>query len=180
MDLDTLMSHITYIISLLSLLINCVCCQRLCSKNKDSGKCAELCDTSVEEQACHVPAASAVESHQAVPCHHYLLQNLSSKKGVWHVCLTLQRHICHMAKAAASPFSCFGSAFYTWDFYSFSHMVLINGRKSFPFYTPASIRFQKLVSDLSPCMYMHFWLFTQSLAFASHHAKLALLRTEFL
>lgn len=37
MDLDTLMSHTTYIISVLSLLINCVCCQRLCSKNKGSG-----------------------------------------------------------------------------------------------------------------------------------------------
>lgn len=43
-DLDTLMSHITYIISVLSLLINCVCCQRLCSKNKDSGK-AQSCVT---------------------------------------------------------------------------------------------------------------------------------------
>lgn len=137
------MSHITYIISVLALLINCVCCQSLCSKKQREWERAELCNTSVEEQACHVPAASAVESHQAVPCHCYLLQHLSSKKGVWHACLSLQRHICRVAKNTASPFLCFGSAFYIWVFYSYSNMVVINEGKSFPFYTSWKLHISK-------------------------------------
>lgn len=86
-NLDTLMSHITYIISGLALLINFVCCQSLCSRNKDSGnvqncvtprwrkrhvtclqlqrwKATKLChvtatfySTSVQRKVCDMPAS---------------------------------------------------------------------------------------------------------------------------
>lgn len=94
-NLDTLMSHITYIISALALLINCVCCQRLCSKNKGSGNAqngatprwrnrhvtylqlqlwkatklchvtATFCSTSVQRKVCDVPASHFKDTYAA-------------------------------------------------------------------------------------------------------------------
>lgn len=135
MNLDTLMSHITYIIPGLALLINFACCQRLRSRNKDSGN-VQSCVTPWWKTR-HVTYLQLQRWKATKLCHvtASFCSILSSKKSVWHPASHFKDTYATWQKLLQAPSHVWISILYL-GFCSFSHIVLINGGKLFPFYSP--------------------------------------------